>query len=160
NNSNYLAIALTMKSFLYSYLTDYFVDIPYSQSLKAEDGILQPKFDSQETVYKGILEDLERANSLINIGEGLVFEGDILYKGDMLKWKKFINSLRIRYYRRLSNRSEINSKQKIGEILSDPGKYPIFEGNEDSATLKYTGEPPFVNRSSKENALQFELHSM
>lgn len=160
DNSNYMAIALTLKSLMFSYLTDVFVEIPYEEGLNAEEGILQPQFDAQELVYRGILTDLERANQLIVVDDGLDFGGDILYEGDMSKWKKFINSLRIRYYLRLSKRQEIDSGEKIREILANPEKFPVFEGNEDAAILKYSGVQPFVNPFSNDGPLTFELHSM
>jgi hypothetical protein len=160
DNPNYMAAALILRAWLFSYLTDFFVDIPYSEGVKGDEGVYQPAFDNQETVYRGILQDLKTANSIINVDEGFSFGGDILYDGDALKWKKLSNSLLIRYYMRVSNRDEMNAGDEIANILNDPVRYPVFESNEDAAILKYTGVLPFVNYHSTSGPLAFELHNM
>lgn len=160
DNPNYMAAALILRAWLFSYLTDFFVDIPYNQGVKGDEGVYQPAFDDQETVYRGILQDLKNANSIIQPDAGFSFGGDILYDGDALKWKKLANSLLIRYYIRVSNREEMNSGQEIAAILNDPVNHPVFESNEDAAVLKYTGVMPFVNLHSTSGPLAFELHNM
>jgi len=158
--NNYKAIGLTWKSLIYAYLTDVFVEVPYSEGVKGEEGIFLPSFDAQKDVYLGILADLEEANDIIDVEQGLNFGGDILYNGNMLKWKKFVNSLRIRYYVRLSKRDEINAGANISTILNNPSQNPVFEGNDDAALLNYTGVQPFVNPFSTDGPLTFELHNM
>jgi len=158
--NNYMAIALILKSWLFSNLTDFFIDIPYSDAIKAEEGIYTPKFDKQEDIYKGIIADLQKANDLIDRNEELSFGGDILYNGEVFKWQKLCNSLLIRYLMRVSKRTEMNAQDKIIEIVNDFNRYPIFEGNDDAAVLRYSGVMPFVNLHSTSGPLSFELHNM
>lgn len=141
-NDNYLAIALIMKSWIYSILTDSFGDLPYTNATKAKsEDLLAPEYDSQEVIYNGILEDLTTANEIIVIGESSV-SGDILFGGDMMKWKKLANSLRLRYLMRISNKKDV--KAELQQIVNNPAQYPIFESVEDNATLTYL--PSFPNQ--------------
>ncbi|WP_295939560.1 SusD/RagB family nutrient-binding outer membrane lipoprotein [uncultured Alistipes sp.] len=147
-DENYEAIAITLKALFLSNATDIFGDCPYSQAFKGpSEGLRQPVFDSQESIYRALLEDLEHANTLYNTSKSLTSsDRDLLYKGDLVKWRKFNNSLYLRLLMRLSNRNTaIGVAAKIGEIFSNPEKYPVFAGNADNATLFYDAVEPMVN---------------
>lgn len=147
-NHNYQAIALTLNSWIYANLTDSFGDIPMDEACRAEEGILQPKFNTQKEVYQKILADLDEANKLFNTKEKLIYTGDLLFNADtendgILKWKKFCNSLRLRSLLRISSRdAEMNIVAEIQKMLNNPNDYPIFSTNEDSAVLNISGVAP------------------
>ena len=142
NLPNYEAIALTLRAWGFSNLTDMFGDIPMSEALRAEEGISQPKFDTQKDIYEILLADLEKANSLYNKAIPLPYTADLLYNNNLTAWQKFTNSLHLRLLLRTSNKSDFNSSQKIITILSDVQKYPIFASNADNAVLQVTGISP------------------
>src|SRR5690606_30268870 len=144
---NYTAIALTLKALVFSRLTDTYGNIPYFEALKSRgrDVNFLPKYDKQEDIYASLLADLERAASLFSSNETLEAGGDLLYQGNLTKWKKSCNSLRVRLYLRVSNRPEMESATKINEIVSDASKYPIFTSNDDQAYLPFSGEAPYYN---------------
>ncbi|MCF8715150.1 SusD/RagB family nutrient-binding outer membrane lipoprotein [Joostella atrarenae] len=144
-DDNYKAIALTLNALVYANLTDLFGPIPMQEASSAEDGVLYPSFDDQETIYNTILADLEVANSLYNSSEAMVYEADILFDNDVEKWQKFTNSLHLRLLLRLSNRTELKVYEKLASIINNPSKYPVFENTEESAILKVTGETPNVS---------------
>jgi len=136
-NNNYRATALIMKSWMFSVLTDSWGDIPYSEATRAKsDGIIQSVYDQQEQIYDGILADLEEANTIIDLN-GSPIGGDLLYDGNMLKWKKLANSLRIRFLMRISNKRDV-----AGSIQSILDSQPIFESNEDNALMAYLSAQP------------------
>ncbi|CCH54576.1 hypothetical protein BN8_03758 [Fibrisoma limi BUZ 3] len=141
--NNYLGVALVLKSWLFSIATDTYGDIPYTDATKAKsDGVYAPKYDTQETVYNGILADLKRANEILGTGSESI-SGDILFgggSGAIIKWRKLANSLRVRYLMRISNRRNVNTE--LQEILSDKAKFPIFESNADNAALVYQATAP------------------
>ena len=56
---NYDAISLTLQCWLYQILTDAFGDIPMSEACSADEGILAPKFDTQQQVYQQIIYNLK-----------------------------------------------------------------------------------------------------
>lgn len=142
NVPNYKAVSLVMRAWMFSLLTDAYGDIPYSEATQGVKGILQPKYDPQERVYEGILSDLETANATLDPAAGTVV-GDLIYDGDLSKWKKLANSLRLRYLMRISNKKQVGSDMQA--ILDNPVIYPIFDEankNADNATLRYLTSAP------------------
>lgn len=135
-NSNYTGVALTMKAFSFAFLTDVFGPIPYSQALKgtASEPINSPEYDAMEVIYAGLLEELKVANEKLVVG-GPAISGDILFKGDILRWKKFANSLRLRLANHQASKKPEESRAIMREILADPATYPVFTGNNDFAEL-------------------------
>ncbi len=145
-NANYYGAALVMRTWVFSLLTDLFGAIPYSEALKgtAAEPAYTPKYDSQEAVYAGMLADLKLANEKLSV-TGPAIAGDILYNGDILKWKKFANSLRLRLANRQAAKKSAESKAIMKEILADPTKFPLFTTNADNAALKCTTVLPSNN---------------
>ena len=147
---NYDAISLTLQSWLYQILTDAFGDVPMSEACSADEGILAPKFDTQQQVYRQIIDNLKTANELFDEANGLIYNqsGEMLYntsKGDatgIKKWKKFCNSLRLRALLRVIDVPEFNAKQELRTMLTDPATYPVFESNDDAALLAISGTYP------------------
>lgn len=139
---NYQAIALTLKAYAFSMLTDVFGDVPMVEAARGEEDIFFPEYSKQEDIYKTILEDLERANSLYDISEGMVYTEDILFFNDVSKWQKFTNSLHLRLLLRLSKRTEMDVFEKMKNIVNNPTKYPVFTSNDDAAVLQITGVAP------------------
>lgn len=141
------AIALTMKVYLMSNLTDLFGDIPYSEAFRGDENLFRPVFESQKDVYLHMFEDLEAANAIY--AKKPEFEKptmDIIYGGDMTLWRKFNNSLYLRLLCRVSGRPEIGAGEKIGEIVSNSKNYPIFTTIAESATVHNTGKDPYYGR--------------
>ncbi|KGE14555.1 SusD/RagB family nutrient-binding outer membrane lipoprotein [Sphingobacterium deserti] len=138
--NNYRGISLVMKSWIYSVLTDAYGDVPYSQAIQGKsDQRFTPAYDPQEQIYAGIIADLEEANNLLGSTEEVIV-GDILYAGNISRWKKLANALHLRYLMRISGRQNVSAQ--IRGILGDAAKYPIFESNEDNGTLRYLPELP------------------
>ncbi len=131
-------IALTMRAFLYGNITDFWGDAPYTESLKGDQGVIAPVFDSQEIIYKGIIEDLKAAAVIFATGDnaGYLAGYDTFYGGDPAKWHKFSNSLLLRYYMRLSEKLPALSKAGI-EAVYATGVY-IKQPSED-ASVSFVG---------------------
>ena len=139
-------VALVIKSYVFGLITDLWGDAPYSQALKGELGgaeNIKPVFDSQEDIYAGILADLETANTLLS-GNQSDYEGispvqDVLLEGDVENWRKFANSLALRYYMRLSEKDPNTSRAGIEKIVGDPEGYPIILDASDDVNMDYPG---------------------
>lgn len=143
----YKAVAITLKAYIAGILTDCFGDIPFSEALKAEEEVTQPRFDTQQEVYESLISQLEEANMLYQ-GEGDIAATDILYKDEKdintkEQWRKFNNSLLMRMILRLSKRAEFNSYSRLAAMIADPAKYPVFNSNAESALIKVKGEAPY-----------------
>ena len=99
-NQNYYAIGLIMKGLYYQTYTDVFGMVPYSEALDPE--IITPAYDSQATIYAGVIDELDEAMAIIGdateTGEGveLLAENDLFFNGDLQQWKKLANTLKLR----------------------------------------------------------------
>jgi Starch-binding associating with outer membrane len=137
---NYKGVALVMRSWIFSLITDAYGDCPYSQAIRGkEDGIYYPKYDTQESIYNGILADLAAANDLLGTGSETV-SGDLIYKGNLTKWKKLANSLRVRALMRISRKRNVGAE--LAAIVSDPAKFPLMESNDDNGVYTYAATNP------------------
>jgi len=149
NDVNYQAIAMVLNAWIYSNLTDTYGDVPFSQASSLDEGLSQPKFDTQKDIYVKLLDDLKAANSLFVTTKPLTGT-DIFYKAEndvngITNWKKFCNSLSLRLLTRiLSKNGEVNVNERILEIINDPTKYPIFQSNAETAKVNVTGVAPLL----------------
>lgn len=159
---NYRALALFFNSLQIFEITKVFGDVPYSDAMKATTGVYAPAYDPQKNIMLKVLEDLETANASLDDSKGAI-TGDVIYNGDILKWKKLINSLALRVLTSLSLKEDdddLNIADRFNEIVSDPDQYPIFTSNDDNAALHYfdlTGNRyPFFNNNSLKTAYYLE----
>jgi hypothetical protein len=144
---NYKGVALVLQAYITSTLTDLFGPVPYTEAWRSavEDGnILSPAYDTQESIYRSLIDSLELANTLLSTDNEEI-EGDILYGGDPDAWKKFANSLRMRLLLRMSSRDEAFVTTELSAMVASPATYPIFESNDDNAQLVYLGSAPNNN---------------
>jgi hypothetical protein len=139
-------LAIVMRAFNFAYIADSWGDAPYTAALNAIEGSqedLFPAFDSQEAIYKGIIEELKQANMLLSksSGEysGMNESADLIYSGSPSHWRKMANSLLLRYYMRVSEKLPDYAKAGIEEIVSNPGQYPVFTSIDDDATMGFVG---------------------
>jgi len=100
--TNLNAVGEIMKISALSVVTDTYGDVPYSEALQAQEGISQPKFDNQADVYNQMLTDLEAALVSINLS-GDPIRNDVMYRGDIAKWRRFGYSLMLKLGMRLTN---------------------------------------------------------
>lgn len=135
NNKNYQAIGKFYRAFYFFNLSLKFGNIPYSEAVKGESGITQPKYDSQESVMAGILSELKDANNLINTSDKI--EGDIIYHGDAAKWKKLINSFRLKILITLSKKTTVGNYSVATEFASIAGSQPLMTSITDNGELKF-----------------------
>ncbi|MDR0711016.1 MAG: SusD/RagB family nutrient-binding outer membrane lipoprotein, partial [Prevotellaceae bacterium] len=110
-NLNYKGVALALRSWVFLLLTDVYGDIPYREVGKS----LIPAYDAQKDVYTGLLNDLTQAAEQLNAANGDI-AGDLVYNGDIAKWKKFANSLTLRIALRIADREEALAKQTISAL--------------------------------------------
>lgn len=156
SNKNQEALARVLKSFVFWKLTDTWGDLPYTEALKGAAN-LTPTYDSQETIYKGILEDLTKAVATFD-DAGVALKGDIVYNGNNVKWKKLANSLRMLIALRMSKRypgpTEYAAVQ-FKAAFDHPAGH--ITDNADNFTLNYPGanyrNPWFAAGASEDNGV-------
>jgi hypothetical protein len=134
-NANQIAIARILKAYIYWTLTDRWGDIPYTQALKGDPNVT---FDSQETIYKDLIKELTESVAQFETGAPII--GDIAYSGDIAKWKKLANSLRMLMALRLTKRYPGASEYAATEFkaaLNDAAG--SIATNADNLVLTYPG---------------------
>lgn len=102
--ANYQAIAKIMKAYDFQMLVDVYNNVPYFEAFKGSANIT-PVYDKGEAIYDDLLKQLDAAIGIINSNPNATNPGtaDIMFKGDMVKWKKFANTLKLRIVIRQSN---------------------------------------------------------
>src|SRR5690606_37798799 len=121
------------------------------------DNMFTPAYDKQENIYPDLIACLKAAEAAIEVSKGLPLGGDVIYKGDMMKWKKFANSLRLRLLMRISGKTETNAAAQIAELLSNPVVYPLMSSNADNFVYRYSGSLPDVFPLSSTNLRDFDF---
>jgi hypothetical protein len=115
-------IAFTMRAFVFGVITDLWGDAPYTFALKGNQSteFLQPPYDNQEVIYKGIIEDLKAASALFarKDASGMVNNYDVFYNGNIDNWQKFAHTLMLRYYMRVSAKLPEYAKAGIESVYS------------------------------------------
>lgn len=133
-----VAPALVIKSWTFGAMTDIWGDLPYSEA-NTGDVTKPPKYDRQQDIYTGIDADLKAASDMLVAGAKTYGTADLLYKGTATSyqnWKKFANSLRLRYAMRLSKVDPATAKTRAAAAVAAG----VFTSNADNAVLVYPGD--------------------
>lgn len=135
SNANQIATARIVKAYAFWTITDRWGDIPYSEALKAAPA--SPKYDSQETIYADLLKELKEAVDQFDGGQPM--SGDIVFNGNIGRWKRFANSLRAQIALRMSkvypNAGGLAATEFASAIAHPAG---TISSNEDNFVLNYT----------------------
>jgi hypothetical protein len=132
-NENQIAIARILKTYIFWTITDRWGDVPYTDALKKDSIALDSiAYDTQESIYKDLISELTGA--VAQFTDGAPIKGDVVYEGEILKWKKLANSLRMLISLRLSN---------IYPLASDYASLQFKAGLEDAAGSIETNDDNF-----------------
>lgn len=131
--SNLYNMARILQSYAFMILSDTYGDIPYAQAGKGySDQIVLPKYESQQAVYSGIIKELTEASAALDAAK-TVETADVLYGGDVAKWKKFGNSLLLRAGMRLSKIDPTQAAQVVAKAVSGG----LIASNADNAVIRH-----------------------
>lgn len=126
-------MARILQAFSFMVLTDSYGAVPYTNGGNGYySEVFFPEYDSQESIYPKIISELEQATSGLNTS-GKTETGEILYGGDIDKWRKFGNSLLLRAGMRLSKVDPAQA-QAIVKKAFDGG---VITSNEDNAVIRH-----------------------
>lgn len=135
NESNNMSqVAKILQQYIFWRVTDMWGDVPYSSALKGSPDL---PYDTQEEIYKGMIQALTEAVSSFDNSTIL---GDIVYGGNVAAWKRTANSLRMMMALQLSKKYPGPSEYAANEFkaaLNDAGGY--ITDNSQNFSLKYPG---------------------
>ncbi len=136
----YTALFKFFRAYYFFELTLRFGDIPYSQALKGEtDEIFAPEYDTQEQVFSGILQELHDADKILSQDQSII-DGDIIYGGDGNKWRKLINSFRLKILMTLSNHQTVGGINIVSEFKRIFSESPLMNDLADNGQLVYLNQ--------------------
>lgn len=94
---HYTGPARVMKAYNLGLLVSMFGDVPYSDAFNPET--LQPVYDSSESIYEVMLNELSTAISDLNATESAAAPGsdDMIFGGDLAAWTRTAYALQARY---------------------------------------------------------------
>lgn len=137
-NTNLQAIAKVLKANSFQILTDTYGPIIFSEFNSGND---KPKLDSEDLVYNGLNQMLIDADALFQLNNGTVpATSDLLYGGNISKWRKFANSLRLKVLMRMAKKVNVNAQ--ISTLVNSGN---LMQSNADSAQLIYKTTQPDAN---------------
>lgn len=116
SNANQIAVARILQAYFYHFMTDRWGAIPYSEALDGRENF-SPSYDSQESIYTDLLNELNEAVSQMDDGPSPT--GDILFDGEMAAWAMFANSLRARIALRMADVRPDIAAQEFTDAVND-----------------------------------------
>lgn len=135
NRKNINAILRIYRVYMMSVITDIYGDAPYSEAGQGYlKEIYNPKYDTQENIYNDFFKELKDAASALNAANDRI-TGDVIYNGDVAKWIKLANSLRLRYAMRISDVAPEKARKEFEDALASEGG--VFTSGSDDALIKY-----------------------
>nr|WP_321451783.1 SusD/RagB family nutrient-binding outer membrane lipoprotein [uncultured Carboxylicivirga sp.] len=145
---NYKAIGMIMKCYHFQLLVDFYGDVPYFDALQR--GLnATPKYDDAELIYVDLLSQLSEAITVINEAAAIsttvgVGEDDVMFGGNMTKWKQFANTLKLRILVRMSDYDSSNMQTELNAIAAEGSGY---------ITDDVEINPGYLNEEDKQNPM-------
>ena len=132
DNASMIGIARILKAWTFSRLTDAFGDVPYFEScLPQEQVVYSPIYDTQESIYEDLFKELREAVAQLDGSKENYGSNDLIFGGDVAKWEKFANSLRLR----LALRVRYVDASLAASEMSDLNESNLITSAEDDAFI-------------------------
>jgi hypothetical protein len=130
--ANQRAVAKILKAYFFWHITDRWGDVPFTEALQGAENFT-PKYDKQEAIYDSIFQWLTEANTSIVPGN---IANEIVYGGDVTKWRKFGNSVHLLAALRLSEVNATKAALEFNKALTDG----VMTANTDNFTYKHIAD--------------------
>jgi hypothetical protein len=145
------AIARIMKVYNFLLLVDQYGDIPYFSALKGLSGSLTPTYDSAPLIYRDFITQLDGAVSDINTAvadqtQAAVGTEDIVFRGDMVSWKRFANTLKLRILMRQSQTNDASLNTYVQTQLNT-----LRTATDGFITADVLAQPGYLQTAGKQN---------
>ncbi|MCK9641079.1 MAG: SusD/RagB family nutrient-binding outer membrane lipoprotein [Prolixibacteraceae bacterium] len=134
-SKTHVGIFSSFRVLLFSFMTDFYGDVYYSEALKGREGILYPVYDKQSVIYAGLIKEIDAAIANINAGTDPISTSyDLMFGGNKVQWAKFANSVKLRLLMHASAKAEYSSK------IAGAAAQPLLTEETDlNASIAYVG---------------------
>ncbi len=128
------------RAYMMAVLSDIYGDIPCTEAgMSFIDGNATPKYDTQEEVYDFIFSELKACAAQLGTGTDAI-AGDVTsLGGDPEAWKRYANTLRLRYAMRISDVAPERARTEFESALNADGG--IISSADEDAYIKYIDAP-------------------
>ena len=132
---NLYQISRILRVFQFQRMTDIYGDIPYSEAGQGyANNLTNPQYDQQQDIYIDMLTELEdAAQKLDAAAENTVGDADLVYGGDVIKWKKFAGSQMVRLAMRMSKVDATTATTWVKKAVQGG----VMESNADNAIIEH-----------------------
>jgi hypothetical protein len=134
----YIGAGLALRAWCWQTATDYHGEIILKQAFEENRFVFD--YDPQDTVYAEVVRLCNQALDYFNkndgkLGTAALYPGaDLVYKGDVTKWKKFVNGILARNANNLSNKSAVYNADKVIGYVNN-----ALSSNADNFIIPNTG---------------------
>ncbi|UBM57339.1 SusD/RagB family nutrient-binding outer membrane lipoprotein [Marinilongibacter aquaticus] len=137
--NNLLQMARIVQAFTFMILTDEYGEIPYFEGGKGYlEQLVRPKYDAQEDIYKDLINELKEATAALN-ASGKIESVDVMYNGDVEKWRKFGNAVLLRAGMHLTEVDPALAQSTVQAALSGG----LMSSNADNFVIRH--DPNYLN---------------
>ncbi len=127
---NTIAVAMIHQAWTFQIVTDIYGSIPFNEALQGPNNP-NPAYTPQQEIYPQLVDSLDAALSLIDTGASGP-TGDLVYGGDMAKWQKFANALKMRIGMRMSDANQSKAQSAVESAAGN-----AFQNIDDSAFFQF-----------------------
>jgi hypothetical protein len=155
SRTNLYNMTRIFQAYTFMVLTDEYGDIPYFQGgAGITSQVLFPQYDKQEDIYADIIKELQEASAALNPA-GSIETTDLLYSGNIAKWKKFANSLLLRAGMRLVKVDPTRAQSVVSAAIAAG----VITDNADDAYIRHDANytNPIGNGLNGSEAANFYL---
>lgn len=131
--NNLTSMARIVQAFAFMVLTDTYGDIPYFDGGKGfTDQVTFPAYDAQADIYPDIIQELQSAANALSVS-GRIETSEVLYGGDVEKWKRLANSIVLRAGMRMS---KVNPGQ-AQQVVQAAVQAGLLQSNDDNFVIRH-----------------------
>ncbi|MBO9636160.1 MAG: SusD/RagB family nutrient-binding outer membrane lipoprotein [Chitinophagaceae bacterium] len=136
---NKLAFIDILQVYTFYYVVNTYGNVPYSEALDIELNF--PKFDDAKTIYNDLLTRLDASIAALNTAATSFGNADVIYDGNVTKWKKFANSMKLKMALTIADDDAGKAKTAAEQAVAAG----VFTSNADNALFRYITSPPNTN---------------
>lgn len=150
----YYNLITMIKEFNYLKLVDLYNDLPYKNALRGVEGVFFVEYDKADEIYTLALQSIKEAtdnleaafNKLTEANKAIFKNQDIVFDGDIEKWKQWGNSIRLKHAVRMSGVNEAVAREHIQDLLqknnfpTEDLTFPVHTIDQFQAVLNGGGE--------------------
>lgn len=133
DRNNLVQMARIIQAYGFMILTDTYGSVPYRQAGAGfSDQVFFPEYDTQEFIYTEIIRELEEATAALST-TGRIETADVLFRGEVEKWRKFGYSLLLRAGMRISKANPTLAQQTVAKAFAGG----VITNNIDNAIVRH-----------------------